>query len=128
VNSHWITQRIDLFHITTRSSENWRCWLHSKFAIQANFIATAGAALKYEKGERVQNWLPQWARPSPFQYVSRGGTDHSRTFDVNHDIWVRCAIFTFWFSWKCSKYYWSEVTWKKILLKKKKSYFFHFAC
>jgi hypothetical protein len=47
VNSHWITQRIDLFHITTWSSENWRSWLHSKFAnMQSHFIAIAGAALR----------------------------------------------------------------------------------
>jgi hypothetical protein len=77
------------------------------FCNTSHFIATAGGAALSMKGWKSPKLAGHnGARPSPFRYVSPGGMDYSRTFESQP--WhseLGCAIFTFWFSWKCSKYY-----------------------
>jgi hypothetical protein len=96
------------------------------FAIQAILLQLLEELLLVWKGVKESKiGCHNGPRPSPFRYVSPGGMDYSRTFESQP--WhseLGCAIFTFWFSWKCSKYYFvhgQRSHEKKKLLK----FFFH---
>ncbi len=108
VNSHWITQKkrfIPYHDMELRKLEMSTSFKF--FAIQAILLQLLEELLLVWKGVKESKiGCHNGARPSPFRYVSPGGMDYSRTFESQP--WhseLGCAIFTFWFSWKCSKYY-----------------------